>query len=189
MSCSFRAVAIVVSAAPLFMAAVATAATTAVSAPPHLRPLTADARAVITELLDGSATARNMAEHLEHSDIIVYIRYRSFQTATLEGRIGLLASATRDQRRFLILELATGRSLLQRLVALAHELRHAVEIADAPAIIDAGTLFAHYAIIGARTTAEFGQETFETRSACDAAAQVRLELTSRIVRTAHHDRH
>jgi len=189
MSCSFRAAAIVVTAASLLMTAVATAATPAVSAPPHLRPLTADARAVATELLDRSTTARKMAERLEQSDIVVYIRYRSFHTARLEGRIGLLASARHDQRRFLVLELATGRSLLQQLVALAHELRHAVEIADAPAIIDAGTLSAHYAIIGTRATGDSEQASFETRAACDAAAQVRRELTSRIVRTEHHDRH
>jgi hypothetical protein len=95
------------------MTAVATAATPAVSPPPHIRPETAELRAVVNGLLEGSATAREMAEHLEHSDVVGYIRYRLFQTATLEGRIGLLASASHNQSRFLVLEVATGRSLLQ----------------------------------------------------------------------------
>jgi hypothetical protein len=128
-----------------------------------------------------------MLEQLEHSDVIVYVRHRSFQTSTLEGRIGLLASPTNHHIRFLVLELATGGSLLQQMVALGHELRHAVEIADAPSIVDAHTLSAHYAVIGMRMNAESDRETFETRAACNAAAQVRLELRSRTVKTEHHE--
>ena len=184
MSHSLHCSAIVTIAASLQMVAVTTAATPAVSATPHLRPLTAEARAITNELLDGSATARELAEHLEQSDVIVYIRYGSFQTRTLEGRIGLLVSAP-NYARFLVLELATGRSRLQQMVALAHELRHAVEIADAPTIIDARSLSAHYGIIGMSVIAESGGEMFETRAACDAAAQARHDLTSRTVRTAH----
>ena len=69
------------------------------------------------------------------------------------------------------------------MVALGHELRHAVEIADAPSIVDAHTLSAHYAVIGTCMNYDPDRETFETRAAGAAAAQARLELTGRAVRT------
>jgi hypothetical protein len=73
------------------------------------------------------------------------------------------------------------------MVTLAHELRHAIKIADAQTIIDPRTLPSYYAIVGVRLRAEPHRETFETTAACDVAAQVRLELTSQAVRTEHHE--
>jgi hypothetical protein len=187
MSHSVRRLAIVGIATALVMPRVARAATPAVDAPPHLRPLNAEARTLASELLERSATARDMTERLEQSDVIVYIRFRLFDTATLDGRVGFLESAAHNHGRLLVVELAVGRTRIQQLVTLAHELRHAVEIADAPTVVDPLTMADYYARVSRTATCEPGRKTFETREAGDTAAQVRLELMSRATRTEPHE--
>ena len=186
MTSSLRCSAFITVTASLLISAAAAAATSDVSAP-HLRPVTAEARAMVDQLLERSATARGMVEQSDQSDVIVYIRYRSFPSAAFDGRIGLLAAADQAGCRFLVLELAMGRTLSQQMVALGHELRHAVEIANAPWIVDARTLSTHYAKIGSCVTVVPGREMFETQAARDAAAEVRQELTRRTVTTQLHE--
>jgi hypothetical protein len=188
MSTSFRGSTIVAGLSFLMMTATAVAATPAESAPSHLRPTSAELRAIVSDVLERSATAREMAERLEQSDVVVYVRYRWFQTTQLQGRIGLVESGPDNPTRLLVLELAMGLTRVQQMVALGHELRHAVEIAAASSIVDAHSLSAHYAAIGVRVSSEPGAEMFETDAACEAAAQVRLEVTSSSVSTEHHRR-
>ncbi len=85
------------------------------------------------------------------------------------------------------MELAPGRTRIQQMTTLAHELRHAVEIADAPTVVDPRTMSDYYGMISMTATSEPGRQTFETRAACDTAAQVRLELFSRATRTQQHE--
>jgi hypothetical protein len=172
----------------LIMTATGVAATPIETAPSHLRPTTADVRAIVTAVLERSVTAREMAEQLEQSDVVVYVRYRWSETTRLQGRIGLVESGADNPNRLLVVELATGLTRLQQMVALGHELRHAVEIAATSSIVDAHSLSAHYSVIGRRVNSEPGAEMFETDAACDVAAQVRLELTSPSVSTEHHRR-
>jgi hypothetical protein len=153
------------------------------SATSHLRPETADAAALVAELLTRSAIARGLAGELDRSNVLVYVRHRLFTSALLDGRIGLVQSTA--PRRYLILELGCGRTRLEQLVTLGHELRHAVEIARAPAIVDAATLSTHYARIGWRTSGPLGVQTYETEAAIETAADIRKELLAPAARTTH----
>jgi hypothetical protein len=73
-------------------------------------------------------------------------------------------------------ELACDRPTVVQLIALGHELQHAVEIADAAQVVDAPTLAAHYSRIGAQTNAGSPVLTFETDAARKTSMQVRREL-------------
>jgi hypothetical protein len=164
----------------LLLLSIAASAHAQIAAPeraPHLRAETPDARAVIDQLLDRSATARQLADRLQQSDVLVYVRLRWFTTDAINGRIGVVRASGRP--RVLVVELACRRTRQQQLAALGHELRHAVEIADAPSIVDARTLAAFYRRIGVSVTVAGAAEAFETVAAVEAGRRVRAELAAR----------
>jgi hypothetical protein len=152
-------------------------------ATPHVRPETREARALLHELLERSPTACQLAEELERSDVIVYIRHRVFTDATLNGRIGLLRS--KEPTRFLVLELAPARPAVDQLVALGHELLHAAEIARVRRPISPAGLARHYAMIGEETSPCGDTRTFETEAARNMSFTIRRELLRTTGRTAH----
>jgi hypothetical protein len=156
------------------MTAASALAETPAGAAPRVRPETRDARALVAELTERSTTVRHLVDQLSRSNVIVYVRHRAFTDTTLDGRIGIVRSE--GPNRILIVELPCGRSLVNQLVALAHELKHAVEIAEAAYVVDAPTLAEHYELIGRRTSSGPGTLTFETDAARDTSIEVRREL-------------
>jgi hypothetical protein len=149
-------------------------AETLVAAPPHVRPETVDARALLVELASLSPTVRALIDQLQQSDVVVYIRHRILPTAALDGRTALLAVAA--GRRYVVIELACVRPRVVEFQTLAHELRHAVEIASAPGVVDAPTLSAYYARIGIRIETGPRTEMFETLAAQITGRAVQAEL-------------
>ena len=152
---------------------------------PHVRPESEVERRLLDELTTRSATVRAFVDALDATDVVVYISHRMFTSSELEGRIGFLQSERRaGPMRYLVVELACGRSRVDELVTLGHELRHAIEIANAPQVVDARTLSAHYRRIGVRTSGPTEWERFETRAAADTSSEIRRELLER-ARTTH----
>src|SRR3954449_6612867 len=76
-------------------------------------------------------------DRLQHMDVTVYVRTRVFATLDLDGRVALVS--VRGVHRYLLIELACGRSELTQMVTLAHELFHAIEIAAEPSVVSADT--------------------------------------------------
>jgi hypothetical protein len=64
----------------------------------------------------------------------------------------------------------------EQIAALGHELRHAVEIADAPVIINDASLAAEYARIGFASHGVRKGSGYESRAAIDAGQRVWVEL-------------
>ncbi|MBW8861943.1 MAG: hypothetical protein JF601_06165 [Acidobacteria bacterium] len=116
-----------------------------------------------------------MIDRLEASDLVVYVRLRQFTRSDLNGQVALLSSMPAGQR-YLVIELACGRSDVLTIATLGHELFHALEIAAEPSIVDARSLAAFYTTAGEKTGDRLGQLTFETRGAEAAGVQVRREL-------------
>jgi hypothetical protein len=152
-------------------------------AAPHVRPQTPELRAMLEDLTSQSPTAQRLVERLEESDVVVYVRLRWIMTGTINGHIGLLA--TGGPTRFLIIELACQRTRFQQMVTLGHELRHAVEIAEAPSVIDTDSLSALYRRIGDCTSFIGSNETYETEAAAETSRRVRSELTTAQARERH----
>ena len=143
---------------------------------PHVRGATLDTALLLDELIARSPTARDLVERLNQSDLLLYIEYRRFSSETLRGRIGLLSSTV--TRRVFAIEIDPRHTMTDRLVALGHELWHAVEIADAASVRDPQSLAAFYAAIGVLTGDAGGLATYETSAAIDAARLVRSELAA-----------
>ncbi len=164
-------------AATILCAAVATNAQAeppADAPSPRIRPETHEARELLDELLARSPNAQQLSERLEESDVIVYVRHRWFATDTINGHIGLVSSD--PHHRYLIIELACRRTRLQQLETLGHELRHAVEIADAASVINTASLAELYRRIGHYVSGAGAIEAFETIAAAETGRQVRTEL-------------
>src|SRR5579872_3238319 len=139
---------------------------------PHIRPEVPELRQLLDDAVLVSPTLRELVDHLERSDVIVYISVRPLPYA-LEGRLGLIGVA--GGTRFLKIELACPRSKILLTATLAHELRHAVEIADAPTVRDAMTLERFYLTIGVRD-GDQGPIMFETAAARTTGDRVRREI-------------
>jgi hypothetical protein len=143
---------------------------------PHVRTESKEIRALVDETAHRSPTFRGLVGRLDQSDVIVYVRYRTFASVVLDGRIGLLS--VDGGHRFVIVEIACNRTQVVQMTTLSHELSHALEIAAAPDIVDAASLARHYARIGTELSEGVGRRTFETAEASEVGARVRREVVS-----------
>jgi len=148
--------------------------------PPRVRPGTDDTRRLVADGMARSAAIRGMVDRLERSDLVVYIRHRVFVESAIDGWIGMLSASA--GRRYVVIELACGRTWVDQLVTLGHELHHAVEIANQPSVVNARSLAAFYQRIGVRTSGLGTAERFETAGARETAMQVRREVWRKAVR-------
>lgn len=161
-------------AALLFLLAIASAASAQDLSPdPHIRPLLSGVDRFLAEGISRSPTIRTLAERLEQSDVVVYVRARPFASELTKAHLVFITATA--ERRYVLIEIACGDSLHNQLAMLGHELRHAVEIADAGWIRTEADLVAHYRRIGVETLIA-DQQSFETLAAADAGRRVAREL-------------
>jgi hypothetical protein len=135
-----------------------------------------DLRLVIASGIERSPTFRHIIDRLEQSDLIVEVQCGHFAGSLLAGRTVLLSA--HPGVRYLLVEIACPMTSVPALHIVGHELRHALEIAEAPWVIDGPTLARLYQNIGfstcGPTTERYGE--FETANAIDAGDRVHHEL-------------
>lgn len=177
-----------ITGAAVVTSAVLSVAQTHATPAPRVRPETAQTTALLNELLERSHTARELVETLSGTDLVAYVRHRTFTTATLNGRTGLVRSEA--PTRTLIVEIAGQRSWLDQMVTLGHELQHVVEIAAEPAVVDPPSMVRYFSRIGIRTPG-IEAASFETERAVTTAKRIRQELygNSDHTRIMSHERH
>jgi hypothetical protein len=142
---------------------------------PHLRADSAAVRALIDEGVRRSPTIRALVDRLNRSDVVAYVRVRDLPRVQLDGRLSFLAAC--GGRRYLVIELSSARTRDVQLATLGHELRHAVEIADTPAVTDSRTLAGFFARIGTNRGA-WPEQAFETAGAVSAGRQAHHDLVA-----------
>jgi hypothetical protein len=140
----------------------------------HVRTLDNGLRSVIDEGLARSTSFRGLITRLDGSDVIVYIERECPMSSRLFGRLTLLGAG--GDRRYVNVRISCMLTMTQQIAALGHELRHAVEIADAPSVVDDASLAAEYRRVGYASRAVRPGSGFESRAAIDAAHQVWAEL-------------
>jgi len=141
---------------------------------PHLRTEAADLRTLLRATAAASPALQALVTRLEGSDLIVYVTTRQLP-ASIDGRIGWIGAA--GGLRFVKIEIACARPTTVQATTLAHELRHAAEIADAPWIDGPVALAAHYSRIGIRSGGA-DRLMFETDAARLFGERVRRELAA-----------
>jgi hypothetical protein len=144
-----------------------------------VRPLTRGAAALLEDGARRSPLMRSQLALLGASDLVVYLT-EAFEVEAGEpkGRLQFVSAAA--GRRYVIVCLARWKmSWNDRLVLLAHELQHAVEVADAPEVADVSSFRDLYTRIGW----QLRPGHFETEAARQATVRMRLDL--QLARPAH----
>ena len=153
------------------------------SAPPrNVRTVDSKILALIDAGISGSATFRGLIATLNESDVIVYIvpkaRVKSTYAAVSRHMLGGYFAhhiVSRGQFRYVRIAVDIAGAEHRLVAVLAHELQHAVEVAQTPDARDAQSLERLFS----RLAVAFGcgvTNCFETRAARDVEYIVRDEL-------------
>ena len=134
-------------------------------------------RLVIASGIERSPTFRRIADLLEHSDLIVEVQCGQFAGSQRAGRTVLLSA--QPDVRYVLVEIACWAGSGPSLHMLGHELRHALEIADEPWVVDSASLADLYRTIGYPTVNPTVAElfgAFDTEDAINAGERIHHEL-------------
>lgn len=126
----------------------------------------------------GSATFRRMVDRIRQSDVIVYLECGGGGPRSADGRLTFISSA--GGRRYVHIRVARLASADVQIALIGHELRHAVEIADAPAVVDGESLAREYERIGFLNARQLAHTSYDSDAAVEAGYQVLRELTGRL---------
>lgn len=110
----------------------------------RVRHLDARSETLVTRGRLLSSTFRRILQRLESSDLVVYVEAK--QPLALPGRLQFVVATPAS--RFLRVTLRTPGNEFDQVAVLAHELWHAVEIADDASVRDQSTLRHLYERIG-----------------------------------------
>jgi hypothetical protein len=142
---------------------------------PHVRATDPELQALIDDATETSATVRRLLEQIAASDLIVFVGCEPDLSVRVSGRLNFMASA--GGFRYVVIHLKPKRRTAA-IAMLAHELRHAAEIAAAPSIVDEASLTREYERIGYRSRSTNGGLAFETQAAVETGRRVVEELAA-----------
>jgi hypothetical protein len=161
-------------------------------APPHVRATDSVVRASIARGMALSATFRRLVDRLEASDVIVHVT-RLRRAGRPSGFTQFVA--TTPYGRYVRITLEADDSSDAVVALLGHELRHAVEAADAPAVTDQPTYHTLYRAIG-RSFCGPPKWCFDTTDAVTAGQDIygelratRRRLSARLTASDQQQRH
>jgi len=137
-----------------------------------VRGATPSITALIKSGIRRSATFASLVDALNHTDVIVYIEMTRSLPDGVDGR--LMFSGTTSPFRYVRAQvsMAFGESAL--LAVAAHELQHALEVAEHAEVGDVrsfGELYERIGVAGTRN------HTYDTAAAQRAGRRVRAELS------------
>jgi len=138
----------------------------------HIRTTDRAVRQLLRRGYRESRTFAALVARLQRSDVIVYIEAVSRLPGAMEGRMMMLPRA--HEQRYVRIQIALRGSPEDSIALLGHELRHAVEVADAGEVSDSAGLARLYQRIGVPS----GPFLYDTLEAQDTARAVRKELAA-----------
>jgi hypothetical protein len=134
-------------------------------------------RGLLEEGMRESATLRALVDRLNTSDVVVYLQCDRAPPAGIDGRLTFVSNV--GGFRYVVVRVGWRLGRDRQIAIVAHELQHAVEIAETPSIVDAASLAREYHRIGfVKSHAYADGVAFDTRAAMQAGAQVMRELTA-----------
>jgi hypothetical protein len=110
---------------------------------------------------------------LNRTDVIVYVETVFGLGSDRMGRLLMLPLAS--NQRYLRIQIRDDLSRIDAIAVIAHELRHALEVAEAPEVRDQASLIKLYQRIGYSSP---GWHSFDTDAAQTTGRRVKLELSS-----------
>jgi hypothetical protein len=141
----------------------------------HVRPQSREASLLLDQAAEASPLVARLLDDLERSDVVVYLT--DSMPGTFTGPASALGFVTVDgPTRYLMIRVDFMRLLVSdRVVALGHELQHALEIAAAPEVRQESHLADLYRRIGW----EVATDRFESEAAQTTSRTVRRQLGRR----------
>jgi hypothetical protein len=153
---------------------VPTAAYLALDAPDrHVRAPDDRVRALLNYGFHRSRTFADLLVQLNRSDVIVYIEAVMTLPKETMGRITIVPRS--GFARYLRMQIRADLTRREAIALIAHEMRHALEIAAEPEARDANGLIKLYERIG---HASGGMHSYDTTAAQDVGRKVMSEITS-----------
>jgi hypothetical protein len=141
----------------------------------HIRTTDLRLRALVEEGVRSSPTFRALVGRLIGSDVVIYLQCEEELRSRSDGRLTFVTTA--GGYRYVVVRLRPLRVRAHEIALLGHELRHAVEIVDAPAIVDAPSLAREYTRMGHLSRMATPERiAFDTDAAINAGHQVLAEL-------------
>lgn len=139
----------------------------------HVRPLGDPAARLVAQAMARSASVRALVDELDRTDVVVYVSNPMDGSFPAVPACLTFVSSTAASRYLLVRVRRWGAPPWDQISQLAHELRHALEIAVAPEVRDAIGLHALYTRIGWAT----GTDRFESGAAVAAGHLARDEVS------------
>lgn len=139
----------------------------------HVRGATPKVKALIDEGIRRSPTFKALVERLNNSDVVVYINVTPDLPPGLDGRLSFMTFA--GSVRYLHAQVLNGLGVDGIIAVAAHELQHAVEVAEHPEVKTAQGLEVLYQRIGERSSVAHNR--YDTPAARSTGRRVRQELS------------
>ena len=139
------------------------------------RPVRAPDRSVQQLLARGMARSPTfvaLMRALDRTDVIVYVELSAKLPMNVAGRL-LFATAGSGGHRYLRIQIARDSSTNAQVAAIAHELQHAIEVAQAPDVRDEAGLARLYGRIGTRGALA---DSYDTEAAQLTGRRVLFEI-------------
>lgn len=119
-----------------------------------------------------SPTFAALLRRLEQSDLVIYVEAVSRLPGALDGR--LIIQPPAHGVRYVRIQFTQRGNPSETIAVIGHELRHAVEVADATTVVDERGLAALYRRIGI----DSGNNLFDTTEARETGRRVLRELAA-----------
>ena len=141
----------------------------------RIRTTDARLRRLLDQGLRLSPTFRALVQRLLESDVVVYLWCDGAHERVTDGRLTFVSAA--GGLRYVVVRLLPLASAERQIAIMAHELRHAVEIADAPDVVDQESLAREYQRIGYSNSMPLSSKmAYDSRAAVAAGIAVLREL-------------
>lgn len=138
---------------------------------PRLRVVDARLHAILDEGAFRSPTLRGLIEEIQHSDLIVHVRFEPVR-AKADGTLRFATAA--GMVRFVRISIRPGVPAHALAALMGHELAHAVEIARDTGVRDQRSVRMLYERIGLRRTPDAAH--FDTIFAVETGRRIQREL-------------
>jgi hypothetical protein len=145
---------------------------------PHKHIRTTDRRLLrlLRDGVRGSDTFRRLVDRIRASDVVVYLECGGGDRSSA-GRLTFMSAV--GGFRYVHVRVARLASADAQIALIGHELRHAVEIADAPGVVDASSLAREYERIGYLSPRIASGVSFDSDAAVEAGYQVLRDLSGK----------
>ena len=140
----------------------------------RLRPTTPQLERLVDMGYWLSPTFRDVVDGLQELSVIVQLVPGVTLAHGLDGALHFLT--TFEGYRYLSVSVRTDLEFTLLIAVIAHELQHAIEIGQAPSVVDVWTMRDHYQLIGVRSCLDPELECYDTTLARKIGNAVYTEL-------------